>query len=72
MLPVVQSAVVEGVEDELAGHADQIDGAPAIFGEEAAGGGEVLPVQDLCRLVGPVGLGGMALDDAREGGVDVR
>ena len=42
VLPVVQPAVVERVEHELAGEAEQVERAGPVLGEERAGGGEVL------------------------------
>ena len=38
---------MEGVEDQLAGEAEQIEGAATVLGDEAARGGEVLAGHDL-------------------------
>ena len=50
VLPVVQAAVVERVEHELAGEPEQVEGAAAVLGEERPGRREVLAVHDLRRL----------------------
>ena len=50
VLPVVQAAVVERVEHELAGEAEQVERPRPVLGEERPGGGEVLAVHDLRRL----------------------
>jgi hypothetical protein len=42
-----QPPVVERVEDELAGHADEVEGAGPVVGHEGAEGLEVLPRHDL-------------------------
>ncbi len=54
VLPVAQAAVVERVEHELAGEAEEVDRAAAVFGEERACRGEVLAVHDLGCFVGGV------------------
>ncbi len=54
MLPSAQPGVVEGVEDQLAGEAEQIERPATILRDERSGGGEVLAGHDLGRLVGEV------------------
>ena len=54
MLPIVEPAVVECVEHELARESEQIERAGAILGDERAGRGEILPQHDLFLLDGPV------------------
>ena len=54
VLQVVQTAVVERVEDELAREAEEVQGAGPVLGDERARGGEVLARHDLGLLVGPV------------------
>ena len=49
VLPVAQAAVVERVEDELAGEAEQVERPRSVLGDERARGGEVLAVHDLGR-----------------------
>ena len=71
MLPVAQAAVVEGVEHELAGEAEQVERPRPVLGEERAGGGEVLAGHDLLGLDGAVLVGGRALGQPVEGGVEV-
>ncbi len=55
MFPLVQPGVVERVEHQLRLHADEVEHPRPILGQERAGGGKVLAVHDLDRLVGGVG-----------------
>ena len=50
VLPVAQPPVVERVEDELAGEAEQVERPRPVLGDERAGRGEVLAVHDLGGL----------------------
>jgi hypothetical protein len=54
VLPVVQAPVVEGVEHQLAGEAQEIEGPGPVLGDERPGGGEVLAGHDLLGLVAAV------------------
>ena len=71
VLPVVKKPVVERVENELAGDADQVDGACAILGDERAGCREVLAVHDLGFFDGAVVGGSVLLRNAHERGVEI-
>jgi hypothetical protein len=71
VLEIVQPAVVEGVEDQLAAEAQEVEGPGPVFGQKAARGGEVLALHDLGRLGGPVFVGVVALPEAVEGGHQV-
>ena len=71
VLQVVQPAVVERVEDELAREAEEVEGAGPVLGDEGPGGGEVLARHDLGLLVGPVRSRGMAGPQRVEGGDQV-
>jgi hypothetical protein len=62
----VEPAIVERVEQQLAGEAEEVEGAAAILGEERAGGGEVLAAHDLGLLDGPVLVGPVLLGQALE------
>ena len=59
VLPVAQPAIVEGVEHQLAGEAEKVEGPRAVFGDERPRGGEVLPCHDLGRLVAAILLRGV-------------
>ena len=54
MLPVVQPAVVERVEHELAREPEEVERPRPVFGDERAGRGEVLAAHDLFGLGRPV------------------
>jgi len=45
---------VEGVEHQLAGEAEQVEGTGTVGGDERTGGGEVLAQHDLGGFVRPV------------------
>ena len=65
-LEAQQVAVVEGVEHELAGHAEQVEGERPVGGDRAAGRLEVLAGHDLLGVAGPelrVGVPGLHLGD---------
>ena len=47
MFPVVESTVVEGVEDELAAYTEQIDRTAAVFFDESARRSKILAIQNL-------------------------
>ena len=71
VLPVAQAPIVEGVEDELAGEAEEVQGPRPILGDEGARRGEVLAVHDLGGLGRAVLRGGVALPQVVERGVEV-
>ena len=71
VLPVVQPAVVEGVEHELAREPEQVERARAVVRDERSGRGEVLARHDLGRLVGAVVVGGVLGGEAGERGVEI-
>ena len=71
VLPVAEATVVERVEHELAREAEEIDGTPAVLGEERAGRGEVLAVHDLGSLVSGVLVGTMAFGETSERSIEV-
>ena len=71
VLPVAQAAVVERVEHELAGEAEQVEGARPVVGDERAGGGEVLAQHDLVGLGRHLLVGVQAGDEPIEGRVQV-
>ncbi len=62
---------MERVEHELAREAEEIDGTPAVLGEERAGRGEVLAVHDLGSLVSGVLVGTMTFGETGERGIEV-
>jgi hypothetical protein len=62
---------VEGVEDELAGETQQVQGPPAVLGQERAGGGEVLAQHDLRRLDGTVLLRAVPIGQSPEGRFEI-
>ncbi len=70
VLPLVQPAVVERVEHQLALHPDEVEHARPILGEERPGGSEVLAVHHLDVLVREELVGAMPLREAREHLVD--
>ena len=61
---------MEGVEDQLARDADEVERPGPVLGEERAGGREVLAVHDLGGLGGEVLVGAVALGEASEGRVE--
>ena len=71
VLEFVQAPVVEGVEDQLAAEAQEVQGPGPIFGDERPRGGEVLALHDLDRFGGPVVRGSMAVPELLEGGHQV-
>ena len=71
VLPVAEPTVVERVEDELAGEAEEVEGAGPVVGNERAGGGEVLAEHDLVGLGGPLLVGGEPRHESVEGRVEV-
>ena len=71
VLPVVEPPVVERVEHELAGEAEQVERPRPVLGEEAAGGGEVLAGHDLGLLDRAVLVGAVLRGQPVEGGDEV-
>ncbi len=61
VLPVVEAAVVKGVEHQLAGEAQEVEGPRPIVGDERAGCGEVLSGHHLGLLIRAVPIGRMPL-----------
>ncbi len=70
VLPLVQPAVVERVEQQLALHADEVEHPRPVLGQEGARGGEVLAVHHLDVLVREELVGAMAFGQAGEDLVD--
>ncbi|MHB8438365.1 MAG: hypothetical protein ACYDD4_04295 [Acidimicrobiales bacterium] len=71
VFPVVKAAVVESVEHELAGEAEEIQCPPTLLGDEGSGGGEVLAGHDLRLLVAPVLLAQVRGAQSVEGGDEI-
>ena len=72
MLPLIEPAVVERVEHQLALHADEVEHPWPVLGEERTGGGEVLAVHHVDVLVLEELLGAVTLRESFERGVDAR
>ena len=70
MLPLVEAAVVERVEQQLALHADEVEHPRPVVGEERAGGGEVLAVHHVDVLVLEELLRAMPFGEPGEHGID--
>ncbi len=62
---------MEGVEQQLAAHAKQVECAPAIFGKKGSGRGKVLTQHDLVGLDGPVCIAAMAFGQPNEGAIEI-
>jgi hypothetical protein len=72
VLPVVEAAVVERVEHQLALDADEVEGPGAVLGDERSGGREVLAQHDLDGLVARYSSGAcLAASQSGEGLVEV-
>src|SRR6056297_239932 len=70
VLPLVQPGVVEGVEHQLALHADEVEHPRPILGQERNGCGEVLAVHHVGVLVREELVGAMPLREAGERLID--
>ena len=71
VFPRAQPGVVEGVEDQLAGEAEQIEGPAAVRCDECSRRGEVLAGHDLCCFRGEVVGRSMPSGESVEGGIEV-
>ena len=70
-LPVIQPAVVERVEQQLALQTEQIERTRPIVSEKRPGGREVLAQHDLLRLDCSVGVAAVALGQLQEGPIKI-
>src|SRR6056297_2883025 len=70
VLPLVQPGIVEGVEHQLALHADEVEHPRPILGQERTGCGEVLAVHHVDVLVREELVGAVPLREAGECFVD--
>ncbi len=70
VLPVVEPAVVERVEQQLALDADEVEHPGSVLGQERAGCGEVLAVHHVDVLVGEELVGAMSFGEPGEDLVD--